>query len=88
MLAYVADVERKKTHRRQKEGIAVAKKDGVKFGRPNAISDWELFDRTVMRWIRGEISAAEACRITGSKKTSWYKYTKERGFCKPESDLI
>jgi len=82
LLAYVADAERKKTLQRQKQGIATAKRAGVKFGRPLSILDWELFDRTALRWIEGEISAAEACRITGSKKTSWYKYTKERGFKK------
>ena len=82
LLAYVADAERKKTLHRQKQGIATAKRAGVKFGRPLSILDWELFDRTALRWIEGEISAAEACRITGSKKTSWYKYTKERGFKK------
>ena len=82
VLAYVADVERKKTLERQKQGIAAAKTAGVKFGRPISISDWELFDRTAKRWVAGEISAAEACRITGAKKTSWYKYTKERGFSK------
>lgn len=82
LLAYVADTERKKTLRRQKQGIETAKKAGVKFGRPSSVSDWELFDRTAKRWIVGEISAAEACRITGCKKTSWYKYTKERGFTK------
>ena len=83
LLAYVADNERKKTLRRQKQGIESAKKAGVKFGRPLSIIDWELFDRIAKRWENDEITAAEACRITGSKKTSWYKYTKERGFRNP-----
>ena len=88
VLAYVADVERKKTLERQKQGIAAAKSAGVKFGRPSSIQDWELFDRTAKRWVAGEITAAEACRITGSKKTSWYKYTKERGFVKEERQEV
>ena len=82
LLAYVADTERKKTLQRQKEGIAAAKKKGIRFGRPLSIEDWTLFDETAQRWCEGEITAAEACRITGSKKTSWYKYAKERGFQK------
>lgn len=82
LLAYVADTERKKTLERQRQGIETAKKAGVKFGRPLPIEDWELFDRTAKRWISGEISAVEVCRITNCKKTSWYKYTKERGFQK------
>ena len=80
LLAYVAETERKKNLERQRQGIESAKKAGVKFGRPLSIKDWELFDRTAYRWVRGEITAAEACRITGAKKTSFYKYIKERGF--------
>ena len=87
LLAYVADAERKKTLRRQKEGIETAKKAGIRFGRPSTIEDWGLFDRTAARWINGEITAAEACRITGAKKTSWYKYTKERGFKKEDQGM-
>lgn len=82
LLAYVADNERKKTLERQRQGIKEAKSKGVKFGRPSSIQDWELFDRTAKRWEQGEITAAEACRITGAKKTSFYKYIKERGFKK------
>lgn len=82
LLAYVADNERKKTLERQRQGIKTAKSNGVKFGRPSSIQDWELFDRTAKRWERGEITAAEACRISGAKKTSFYKYVKERGFSK------
>lgn len=82
LLAYVADNERKKTLERQRQGIKTAKSKGVKFGRPSSIQDWELFDRTAKRWESGEITAAEACRISGAKKTSFYKYVKERGFIK------
>ena len=85
LLAYVADNERKKTLERQRQGIKTAKSKGVRFGRPSSITDWELFDRTAKRWINGEITAAEACRITGCKKTSYYKYTRERGFKKQKS---
>lgn len=85
LLAYVADTERKKTLQRQKEGIAAAKNKGVKFGRPLSISDWDLFDETAQRWCNGEITAVEACKITGSKKTSFYKYIQARGFKKPKS---
>lgn len=85
LLAYVASVEREKTLRRQKEGIAAARRAGKRLGRPASISDWDLFDKTAKRWVNDEITAAEACRITGAKKTSWYKYTKERGFIKEDS---
>ena len=82
MLAYVASIEREKNKQRQKEGIEAARRAGKQLGRPPSVSDWELFDRIAKRWVAGEITAAEACRITGCKKTSWYKYTKNRGFVK------
>lgn len=82
ILSYVATVERKHLLERQKQGIAAAKEKGVRFGRPISISDWTLFDETAKKWCNGEITAVEACRITGSKKTSWYKYAQERGFQK------
>ena len=80
LLAYLANQERVKLLERQKQGIKAAKMKGVKFGRPLSIIDWDLFDRTAKRWEKGEITAAEACRIIGAKKTSFYKYIKERGF--------
>lgn len=86
IFAYVSEQERTKMLRRQKEGIDSARKAGVKFGRPLSIQNWDLFDHTAQRWINGEITAAEACRITGSKKTSWYKYTAQRGFKKPQEE--
>ena len=85
LLAYVADTERKKILERQRQGIETAKKAGVKFGRPTSVTDWELFDRTAKRWVEGEITAAEACRITGAKKTSFYKYIRDRGFKKNQA---
>lgn len=82
MLAYVASIEREKNKQRQKEGIEAARRAGKQLGRPPSVSDWELFDRVAKRWVDGEITAAEACRLTGCKKTSWYKYTRNRGFVK------
>ena len=39
LLSYVAETERQNTRQRQKEGIAIAKAKGVKFGRENKIQD-------------------------------------------------
>ena len=86
MLAYVASIEREKNKQRQKEGIEAARRAGKQLGRPPSVSDWELFDRVAKRWVSGEITAAQACRITGCKKTSWYKYTRNRGFVKEKDE--
>ena len=56
LLAYVADSERKKILRRQREGIDTAKKAGVKFGRPLSIQDWDLFDRTAKHGFQARFS--------------------------------
>lgn len=82
LLAYVADTERKKTLERQKQGIDVAKENGVKFGRPLSIIDWDLFDRIAAEWVKGRLTVKKACELSGAKRSSWYKYTKERGFYK------
>ena len=61
ILSFVAENERINIRQRQAEGIAIAKKKGVQFGRPprpipeNFISVYEL-------WKKGEISGVEAAR--------------------------
>lgn len=44
LLSYVAETERQNTRQRQKEGIAIAKSKGVKFGRDNKIQDEETLE--------------------------------------------
>lgn len=85
LLAYISETERKKILERQQQGIKTAKNNGVKFGRPASIKNWKLFDKVAERWQNGEISSIEACRICGAKKTSFYKYTKLRGFEKKKT---
>ncbi|ARR10814.1 Site-specific recombinase (plasmid) [Paenibacillus bovis] len=76
LLAYVADVERKKNLSRQKEGIAVAKASGVKFGRP-AVEVGADFIKQYERWKKEEITATAAYTLLGISKTTFYKKVKE-----------
>ena len=76
LLAYVADVERKKNLARQKEGIAVAKASGVKFGRP-AVEVGADFIKQYERWKKEEITATAAFKSLGMSKTTFYKKVKE-----------
>lgn len=76
LLAYVADVERKKNLARQKEGIAVAKASGVKFGRPSVQLGAE-FVQQYERWKNDEITATEAYKTLGIAKTTFYKKVNE-----------
>ena len=61
LLSYVAQTEREFIHQRQAEGIAVAKAQGVRFGRPPLAQPKE-FPAVHQAWLKKEISAREAAR--------------------------
>jgi len=61
LLAYLAEKERVKIKTRQAEGIATAKKNGVKFGRPK-IEAPDGFIEEVLKWKEGKQSATEVRR--------------------------
>lgn len=61
LLSYVAQTEREMIRQRQAEGIAVAKAQGVRFGRPPKERP-EEFAAVYQAWQRKEISAREAAR--------------------------
>ena len=75
VLSFVSENERKNIKLRQKEGIAIAKAKGVKFGRP-AISYQNDFNTVYKEWKNGLISAVEAMNVLGIKKTTFYKMIK------------
>lgn len=76
LLAYLAEKERVKIKTRQAEGIATAKKNGVKFGRPK-IEAPDGFIEEVLKWKEGKQSATEAMRNLDLKRTTFYKLVKE-----------
>lgn len=72
VLSSMAEQERLKIRKRQAEGIAIAKKQDKKFGRPkvNKPSNW---NSVIIALDRGEITAVEAMKKLRLKKTSFYK---------------
>lgn len=72
VMASVAEEERVKIHRRQEEGIAVAKAKGVVFGRPS-IAKPANYEQVMALVDSGQIKAVEAMREPGVKKTTFYK---------------
>ena len=69
LLSYVAQTEREFIRQRQAEGIAAAKAQGVRFGRP-PLKRPENFPEIRLAWQKKEISAREAARRLGvSHKT-------------------
>ncbi|MEI5915469.1 recombinase family protein [Bacillus albus] len=83
LLSYVAEQEKKKTEKRQAEGIAAAKERGVKFGRPviklETLSkeQQKILKDNYDRWKSEEIKGVEFSEMLNLKKTSFYKIMKE-----------
>ncbi|WP_302768876.1 recombinase family protein [Anaerotignum lactatifermentans] len=75
VLASIAQQERETIHARQREGINAARLARRHLGRP-AITVPENFDDVVAQWKNGEITAREAMRQTGLKRSSFYKLVK------------
>ena len=71
----VAELEREYILQRQREGIAIAKAEGVYTGRkpiqrPN-------FDQVVALWRNGAITAAEAMRRLNLKPSTFYRKVRQ-----------
>ena len=73
LLSYIADAERRKLLQRQKEGIEAAKRQGTRFGRPAFKPSREQI-KLIGMWREGHITAAEAMRRTGMKKSTFYRH--------------
>ena len=71
----VAELEREYILQRQREGIAIAKANGVYRGR-KPIQRPE-FDQVVALWRSGELTAAEAMRRLDMKSSTFYRRVKE-----------
>ena len=75
VLASLAEQERVKTLTRQAEGIEAAKLQGKHLGRPK-MEIPEGWDNIYMLWKSGEITAVEAMKRSGLKKSTFYKLAK------------
>ena len=76
ILSWMAEEERDRIRKRQREGIDVALQNGVPFGRPKATVT-EEFKEVYNFWKAGEITAVKAMEELGVKKTTFYKLDKE-----------
>ena len=75
VLASMAEQERIRTLNRQAEGILAAQLQGKHLGRPK-IKIHEGWGEIYMLWKSGEITAAEAMKRSGLKKSTFYKLAK------------
>ena len=72
VLGTIAEQERLTIHQRQREGIDAAKSKGKHLGRP-ATSLPDNWEEVLALWQSGEITAREAMRRTGMKRTMFYQ---------------
>lgn len=71
ILSFVAENERNNIRSRQAEGIAAAKKRGVKFGRPRKPLP-ENFDTIYKKWKMKELSVRQASEKCNMTKSTFY----------------
>lgn len=76
ILSYVAAKERENIKSRQAQGIANAKAQGVKIGRPRAQRP-DGWDEIYQKWCNKEITAVAAMKVLGLKTNTFYKFVNE-----------
>ena len=75
ILSWMAEEERERIRKRQREGIDLALQNGIQFGRtPVLVSD--EFKEVYRKWKARELTAVEAMQEAEVKKTSFYKLVK------------
>ena len=76
VLSFVAENERINIHQRQAEGIAAAKKRGVKFGRP-PIPIPDNFEENYLLWKDKKITAEQAAKQCEISIWAFYRFAKK-----------
>ena len=76
ILSFVAENERENIRKRQEEGIAAAKKRGVRFGRPE-ISVPENFGEIIRAWEEKEYTIEQLTNSCGMSKSTFYRRVRE-----------
>ena len=78
VLGTIAEQERLTIKQRQAEGIAAARAQGKRLGRP-AIEFPSNWDQVYSAWSSGQITAKKAMEMTRLKRSSFYKLAKQMG---------
>lgn len=75
ILSWMAEEERERIRKRQREGIDLALQNGIQFGRTPVLVS-EEFKEIYRKWKAKELTAVEAMQEAGVKKTTFYKLVK------------
>ena len=84
ILSFVAQTERENIKKRQAQGIAVAKANGIVFGRPQKKKP-DNFEQIVLLWRSGKITSEKAAKMCGFSKRTFYRKLKEKP-CNSKND--
>jgi len=76
ILSWIAQDERERIRKRQREGIDASQRKGVQFGRPR-VPITEAFISSYHAWKKGDITATQAMQQSNTKKTTFYKLAKQ-----------
>ena len=77
LLSYVAETERAFLRKRVKEGMAIAKSNGIHCGRP-PMEIPEAFEDVYDQWKSKKMSAVQASRALGVSRSTFMKWVSER----------
>jgi DNA invertase Pin-like site-specific DNA recombinase len=72
IMAYFGEKERVSIKKRQREGIDLSLKNGIKFGRPK-LQVPSNFAEVHQKWRNGEITAKKAMMVTNLSRSSFYR---------------
>ena len=75
MIGAINQFERENLLERQREGVAIAKREGKYHGRKPAPLP-ENYDAVIKTWRAGKITAQSAMKQLGMSKTSFYRICK------------
>ncbi len=87
ILSFVAQNERECIKKRQAEGIAAAKRRGVKFGRPQSVVPKDFF-LIVDQWQTKKLTTSEAVIMCGISRATFYRKLKEMNSCAEKNKCL
>ncbi len=87
ILAYVAETEREFLRQRTREGMAVAKERGVRFGRQRMPLP-EGFSAVYDDWSSGRCSVREAARTLGVAHSTFLRWAREEQAAQTQQDPV
>ena len=76
ILSFVAENERENIRKRQEQGIAAAKKRGVRFGRPETHIP-NNFGEIIKKWENGQIKFDDALQECNMSQSTFYRRLRE-----------